>query len=150
MAEDPKIDVKLDHSSWAAGFTAGLSGNPEWAPPGVDAISFYSGFIEGKAERQKPNSSPVSSSPNDSLLVPPRISMNNHPDKVEIKLSNESLTLESGSFTISAEEQRLLIILMITNAREMGDEEQNIANRFLNTLLKKPSQENTWLDQTLH
>ena len=76
--------------------------------------------------------------------------MNNHPDKVEIVLSNERVTLESGSFTISAEEQRLLIILMITNAREMGDEEQNIANRFLNTLLKKPSQENTLLNQTVH
>jgi hypothetical protein len=76
--------------------------------------------------------------------------MNNHPNKVEIVLSNERVTLESGCFTISAEEQRLLIILMITNAREMGDEEQNIANRFLNALLKKPSQENTLLNQTVH
>lgn len=46
--------VKLDAKSWDAGYHAGLSGKSDYpVPMGLDCLSWYSGFIEGKAERIK-------------------------------------------------------------------------------------------------
>lgn len=44
--------MKLEKSSWDAGYKAGLAGQSSLPPPGVDGLSYASGFIEGKAARQ--------------------------------------------------------------------------------------------------
>ena len=44
--------VTQDAKSWEAGYKAGHSGKPtETPPPGVDPLSYFSGVIEGKADR---------------------------------------------------------------------------------------------------
>jgi hypothetical protein len=44
--------VSLDSKSWSAGYKAGHAGRPtRTPPPGVYGLSWYSGFIEGKADR---------------------------------------------------------------------------------------------------
>ncbi|MDC7220814.1 MAG: hypothetical protein PQJ59_12840 [Spirochaetales bacterium] len=46
--------VKQEADSWDAGYHAGLSGKPGYpVPKGVDSLSWYAGFIEGKADRTK-------------------------------------------------------------------------------------------------
>lgn len=37
--------------AWEAGYQAGLSGSPSATPPGLDGLSFISGYIEGQAAR---------------------------------------------------------------------------------------------------
>ena len=48
--------VKIDGKSWDMGYTAGLTGQSMHEPPGVDGLSFISGYIEGKADKAKPPS----------------------------------------------------------------------------------------------
>lgn len=45
--------ISLDCLSWDAGFIDGEKGKPHNVPAGVDGLSYASGFIEGKAKRQK-------------------------------------------------------------------------------------------------
>ena len=45
--------IKQDPTAWEAGYKAGLSGQATTAPPGVDGVAWYSGLIEGKADRSK-------------------------------------------------------------------------------------------------
>ncbi len=52
---DEKKGVTLDRAAWQAGHAAGLAGNKDLAPLGVDALAFYAGLIEGQAERKKPH-----------------------------------------------------------------------------------------------
>jgi ribosome modulation factor len=46
--------LRQDPQAWEAGYQAGLAGKTGPAPPGVDALAYYSGQIEGKADRAKP------------------------------------------------------------------------------------------------
>jgi hypothetical protein len=44
--------VRYDRESYRAGYTAGLVGRPNIAPPEiVDSLAWYSGYVEGKASR---------------------------------------------------------------------------------------------------
>ena len=43
--------MRLDAASWEAGYAAGQAGKSPIAPKGMDSLSWYSGFIEGKARR---------------------------------------------------------------------------------------------------
>jgi len=43
--------VQIDAASRDAGYTAGLAGQP---PDGLDEFAYFSGIIEGKADRSKP------------------------------------------------------------------------------------------------
>jgi|SRR5450631_51938 len=63
LATQEGIDVKevygkrtgviQDAASWEAGYKAGHSGQPsDEPPPGVDPLSWSSGIIEGKADRE--------------------------------------------------------------------------------------------------
>jgi len=45
--------VKIDKNSWETGYRAGLDRKDNTPPPDVDDLSFFSGFIDGKAERGK-------------------------------------------------------------------------------------------------
>jgi hypothetical protein len=60
-------------------------------------------------------------------------------DKTDILLSGGRVCLETGVFELTAEEQRLMIILLISNARDMGRSEQATANSVLATLLRNQS-----------
>ena len=45
--------VTQDPAAWQAGYKAGHAGKPtDQAPPGIDALAWFSGVIEGKADRQ--------------------------------------------------------------------------------------------------
>ena len=55
--------VRQDAKSWQAGYKAGHSGKPSTAPPGVDPLSWVSGFIEGQADRQAGRVRPVTRPP---------------------------------------------------------------------------------------
>ena len=46
--------VQIDPASWESGYNAGLTGKPGRLPEGKDGLSFFSGLIEGKADRSKP------------------------------------------------------------------------------------------------
>lgn len=51
----PKILVDLDSRSWQAGYDAGFQGLPGWpVPAGLDGLSWSSGYIEGEADRVRP------------------------------------------------------------------------------------------------
>jgi ribosome modulation factor len=41
----------MDRAAWQAGYAAGLEGRSSSTPPGLDGLSFISGYIEGKAAR---------------------------------------------------------------------------------------------------
>ena len=45
----PKI--RMDKESWQKGFDAGRRGEPDLPLPGVDVLSWHSGYIEGQAEQ---------------------------------------------------------------------------------------------------
>lgn len=51
--------VTQDAESWQAGYRAGHAGKPTAAPPGVDALAWPSGVIEGQADRQAGKVRPV-------------------------------------------------------------------------------------------
>ncbi len=52
MATPPR--VTQDPVSWQAGYNAGMSGGPMDCPPEVsDPLAYASGYIEGKAARQR-------------------------------------------------------------------------------------------------
>jgi hypothetical protein len=44
--------VAIDSESWSAGYNAGYDRKPMIQPPGVDDLSWISGFVEGKGDRQ--------------------------------------------------------------------------------------------------
>jgi len=44
------IQVTQNPDDWKRGFGAGRSGEPGTPPPGVDRLSWLSGYVEGKAE----------------------------------------------------------------------------------------------------
>lgn len=53
-----KIGVRIDPDAWRAGFEAGEAGRAMTpCPVGLDALSYFSGWIEGDAKRQGYNSS---------------------------------------------------------------------------------------------
>lgn len=46
--------VWIHEESWQAGFDAGLAGTPSSpVPPGIDGLSWFSGWIEGEAKRKR-------------------------------------------------------------------------------------------------
>jgi hypothetical protein len=46
--------VQIDPASWDAGYTAGLAGKSGQPPDGINEFAYFSGIIEGKADRSKP------------------------------------------------------------------------------------------------
>ena len=46
--------VQIDAASWDAGYIAGLAGKSGQPPAGLDEFAYFSGIIEGKADRSKP------------------------------------------------------------------------------------------------
>ena len=59
-----KPAVPQDPAAWKVGYKAGLSGATAAPPPGVDALAFASGVIEGQAARSaKVTRLPVSHKP---------------------------------------------------------------------------------------
>lgn len=46
--------VQIDAASWDAGYTAGKAGKSGQPPDGLDEFAYFSGIIEGKADRSKP------------------------------------------------------------------------------------------------
>jgi hypothetical protein len=58
--------VTQDEKSWVAGYMAGHRGKPaDSAPPDVDHLSWVSGLIEGKADREAGRVRPLSRKPSD-------------------------------------------------------------------------------------
>ena len=55
--------VPQDEKSWLAGYKAGHAGKPIAAPPGVDALAWASGVIEGQADRQAGRVRPLARKP---------------------------------------------------------------------------------------
>ena len=45
--------VTITETDWDLGFQAGQDGESSVAPQGADGLSWYSGYIEGKATREK-------------------------------------------------------------------------------------------------
>jgi len=48
------MTVQQDRAAWAAGYAAGQAS--QWVPPtppGMDALSYWAGVVEGKAARQE-------------------------------------------------------------------------------------------------
>ena len=46
--------IVQDSASWQAGYNAGMSGGSRECPPEVpDSLAYVSGYIEGKAARQR-------------------------------------------------------------------------------------------------
>jgi hypothetical protein len=46
--------VTVETESWARGYAAGLAGDPDYPPTGQgDRLSWFSGYIEGKAHRTR-------------------------------------------------------------------------------------------------
>jgi hypothetical protein len=45
--------VKQDQKDWQKGYDAGVAGKPGAVPRGVDGLSWTSGYVEGKAAREK-------------------------------------------------------------------------------------------------
>jgi hypothetical protein len=43
----------LKNKDWKKGHDAALAGKPGHAPKGVDGLSWMSGYLEGKAEKNK-------------------------------------------------------------------------------------------------
>lgn len=46
--------VQIDPASWDAGYTDGLAGKSGQPPDGINEFAYFSGIIEGKADRSKP------------------------------------------------------------------------------------------------
>jgi hypothetical protein len=48
------VAARQNSTSWEAGRVAGLQGEPNRCPPTVDdKLAWYSGYIEGEAERSR-------------------------------------------------------------------------------------------------
>lgn len=47
-----KPQIRIDKNSWEKGYQAGLNLDPD-TPEGVEALSWYSGYIEGHATAKK-------------------------------------------------------------------------------------------------
>jgi hypothetical protein len=47
-----QVLVWIDSISWNLGFEAGKCGSPNTPPKDADELSFFSGYIEGKAKRE--------------------------------------------------------------------------------------------------
>ncbi|VVE37225.1 hypothetical protein PNO31109_03962 [Pandoraea nosoerga] len=48
-----KIVLRIDPDAWRVGFEAGETGRPMTpCPASLDALSYFSGWIEGEAKRQ--------------------------------------------------------------------------------------------------
>ncbi|MGO8692858.1 MAG: hypothetical protein ACLQMF_04205 [Rectinemataceae bacterium] len=46
--------VTVEAEAWQAGYEAGMAGHPDYPPPaGIDRLSWFSGYIEGKAHRTR-------------------------------------------------------------------------------------------------
>lgn len=46
--------IRQTPADWQAGYDAAIAGKPQHpVPPGVDALSFYSGWIEGNAQDKR-------------------------------------------------------------------------------------------------
>jgi hypothetical protein len=56
-------------------------------------------------------------------------------DIVKLDLSGGTYTFGSKPVFITAEQQRLLVILLVSNATDMGDTERGLANNLLGSLL---------------
>ena len=59
----PAPAVRQDPQAWSAGYKAGHTGAPTTPPPGVDALAWASGVIEGQADRQAGKVRPVTRAP---------------------------------------------------------------------------------------
>jgi len=57
----PKIRMDKDH--WHQGFDAGRSGEPDLLPPGVDVLSWHSGYIKGQGDGPPPPKDEYPSNP---------------------------------------------------------------------------------------
>lgn len=55
MTDTPRAAVEQHPADWQAGYDAGLAGQQIQPPRGVDGVAWYSGLIEGKADRSKPS-----------------------------------------------------------------------------------------------
>ena len=51
--EDDVKRIVIDNASHEQGRSDGKSGRESTVPPGVDSFSYYSGYIEGKAVRER-------------------------------------------------------------------------------------------------
>ena len=51
--EDDVKRIVIDKASHEQGRSDGKSGRESTVPPGVDSFSYYSGYIEGKAVRER-------------------------------------------------------------------------------------------------
>ncbi len=48
------VKIRYDEARWRKGRTAGMTGGPRVPPPDVtDGLAYVSGYIEGKALREK-------------------------------------------------------------------------------------------------
>ena len=48
----------LTKADWQKGYDAGRAGKPNEVPEGVEVLSWYSGYIEGKAEAEQEHTPP--------------------------------------------------------------------------------------------
>jgi ribosome modulation factor len=53
MDKQQKFKIEIEKESWQAGYDAGLNGEPNEPAKETEALSWFSGYIEGDAERQK-------------------------------------------------------------------------------------------------
>ena len=45
--------IEIDKASYERGMSDGEAGQKSEVPPGIDSFSYYSGYIEGKAVRER-------------------------------------------------------------------------------------------------
>jgi hypothetical protein len=48
-----RMGIKLDRASWEQGYSDGERGSVWWPGAGIEPLSYASGYIDGKAERDK-------------------------------------------------------------------------------------------------
>jgi len=66
---------RLNNNDWQKGYDAGRVSDPSTVPPGVEILSWHSGYIEGKAERIH---TPFRSAPQKKSLSPSSCNIENY------------------------------------------------------------------------
>ena len=61
--------ARIHDASWGAGYQAGFEGRSVKEPPGVDGLSFWSGYIEGKAKSDERENNRTHSAASDMLYA---------------------------------------------------------------------------------